>query len=112
MAYEPIYLQTERTGKLKEIEAELWIILESCRLCPRQCGVNRLKGEKGFCSSTDKLKVHAAHLHFGEEKPLVRKGGSGTVFFSIAVTSLEAKGAAPPRREERQPRLVGLTTFC
>jgi putative pyruvate formate lyase activating enzyme len=82
MAYEPIYLQTERTGKLKKIETELWNILESCRLCPRKCGVNRLKGEKGFCSSADKLKVHTAHLHFGEEKPLVGKGGSGTVFFS------------------------------
>ncbi|MBN2320355.1 MAG: radical SAM protein [Acidobacteria bacterium] len=82
MAYEPLYLQTERTGKLKEIEDNLWNILESCRLCPRQCGANRLKGEKGFCSSTDKLKVHTAHLHFGEEKPLVGRGGSGTIFFS------------------------------
>ena len=82
MAYEPIYLQTERTGKLEKIETDLWNILESCRLCPRGCGVDRLKGEKGFCSSTDKLKVHTAHLHFGEEKPLVGRGGSGTIFFS------------------------------
>lgn len=82
MAYEPLFLQTERTGKLKEIENNLWNILESCRLCPRQCGANRLKGEKGFCSSTDQLKVHTAHLHFGEEKPLVGRGGSGTIFFS------------------------------
>ena len=82
MEYEPIYLQTERTGKLEKIEAELWNILESCRCCPRQCGVNRLKGEEGFCSSNDKLKVHSASLHFGEERPLVGRGGSGTIFLS------------------------------
>jgi len=82
MSYEPIYLQTERTGRLEKVEGELWNMLERCRCCPRRCGVNRLKGEKGFCSSTDKLKVYTAHLHFGEEKPLVGRGGSGTVFFS------------------------------
>ncbi len=80
--FEPAYLRTERDGKLKTLEKELWEIYRSCRCCPRQCGANRLAGEKGVCSSTARLKVHAASAHFGEERPLVGTGGSGTVFFS------------------------------
>ena len=82
MSYEPSYIQAERTGQLEKIEAELWDIYRKCRCCPRRCEVNRLEGDTGICSSTDKLKVHSASLHFGEEKPLVGKSGSGTIFFS------------------------------
>ncbi len=80
--FEPIYLQTERHGRLKPVEQELWEIFRNCRCCPRACGANRLKGEKGVCSSTARLKVHSAAPHFGEERPLVGRGGSGTIFFS------------------------------
>jgi putative pyruvate formate lyase activating enzyme len=44
--------------------------------------VDRTKGEKGFCSSTSRAKVFSAHPHFGEERPLVGRAGSGTIFFS------------------------------
>jgi putative pyruvate formate lyase activating enzyme len=80
--FEAAYLSLERSGELKRREEALWAIFESCRLCPRACGANRLKGEKGFCSSTARLKVHGFSPHFGEERPLVGKGGSGTIFFS------------------------------
>jgi len=80
--FEPAYLQMERQGKLKTIETELWEIFKSCRCCPRACGANRLKGQKGVCSSTFMLKVHSAVPHFGEERPLVGRGGSGAIFFS------------------------------
>ncbi len=80
--FEPSYLRAEREGRLEKTEAELWAIFRSCRLCPRKCGVNRLKGEKGFCSSTADLKVASFGPHFGEERPLVGTGGSGTIFFS------------------------------
>ena len=60
----------------------LWEVYRSCRLCPRQCGANRLKGEKGVCQTTWHIKVASAHPHFGEEKPLVGRKGSGTIFFS------------------------------
>ncbi len=82
MKLEPSYIKAEKEGKLGKIETELWDILRSCRLCPRACGANRLKGEKGVCSSTARLKIYSAGPHFGEEKPLVGKGGSGTIFFS------------------------------
>ena len=80
--YEPAYLQLERLGKLQAIESELWEIFRRCNFCPRSCAADRIKGEKGVCSSTARLKVHAADPHFGEEKPLVGRGGSGTIFFS------------------------------
>jgi len=78
----PAYVSAERSGKLKQVEADLWEGLRGCRCCPRRCGANRLAGEAGVCRSTARLKVHGAAPHFGEEKPLVGSGGSGTVFFS------------------------------
>ena len=80
--FEPAYLEAEREGCLAGVESELWEILLSCRLCPRACGVNRIKGERGFCSSIARLKVASYGPHFGEERPLVGRGGSGTIFFS------------------------------
>jgi len=56
--------------------------MKSCRLCPRECGVNRLAGDKGFCQASSQLEISAYHPHFGEEKPLVGKGGSGTIFLT------------------------------
>lgn len=55
---------------------------ESCRLCPRQCRVNRIKGEKGFCNMGVHPVVARAALHFWEEPCISGKEGSGTVFFS------------------------------
>jgi putative pyruvate formate lyase activating enzyme len=80
--FEPVYLRLHRSGELKRRAEEIWNIMKSCRLCPRQCGVNRLAGEKGFCQATSQLFVSSYHPHFGEERPLVGKGGSGTIFFT------------------------------
>ena len=55
---------------------------QSCRLCPRNCGINRLAGEVGFCGETAELRIGAAVIHKGEEPPLVGTGGSGTIFIS------------------------------
>ena len=57
--------------------------LENCKLCPRMCGVNRLKGEKGFCGVTGKdVFVARAGLHKWEEPCISGNRGSGTVFFT------------------------------
>lgn len=53
-----------------------------CRLCPRACGVDRTRGQTGFCRMTDKLKIARAALHFWEEPAISGQFGSGTVFFS------------------------------
>ncbi len=81
-AFEPAYLRLARTGELDERVKAFREIYRSCRLCPRQCGVNRLKGELGVCALPARAKVYSAHPHFGEEPPLVGRNGSGTVFFS------------------------------
>ena len=57
-------------------------LLESCTICPRECRVNRLKGEMGFCKIAGGIKVSKAFLHFWEEPCISGKNGSGTVFFS------------------------------
>lgn len=57
-------------------------LLKSCKLCPRECKVNRLEGELGFCGSSYSLKAARASLHFWEEPCLSGEKGSGTVFFS------------------------------
>ena len=53
-----------------------------CALCPRECGVNRLDGRKGFCGQTASLKVARAALHMWEEPCISGTRGSGTVFFT------------------------------
>lgn len=81
--FEPAYLKLHRSGELADRADTLWAVMEDCRLCPRQCGANRHQGETGFCRSSGTGPVIASsHAHFGEEKPLVGRGGSGTVFFS------------------------------
>ena len=57
-------------------------LMEKCRLCPRECGADRLHGEKGFCGAEAVAKIARAALHFWEEPCISGKNGSGTVFFS------------------------------
>lgn len=57
-------------------------ILSKCKLCPRNCNVNRLNNEKGFCMATINPKVARVSLHHFEEPCISGANGSGTVFFS------------------------------
>lgn len=56
--------------------------MKKCTLCPRNCAVDRNKGERGVCGQSDKLKVARAALHYWEEPCISGNEGSGTVFFS------------------------------
>ncbi len=80
--FEPEYLKLHKSGELKRRGEKLWELMESCELCPRMCGANKLKGERGFCNANSQLEISAFHPHFGEERPLVGKGGSGTIFLT------------------------------
>ncbi|MCL2764317.1 MAG: radical SAM protein [Treponema sp.] len=57
-------------------------LYKNCCLCPRSCGADRLSGKKGYCQESAQLRIASADLHFGEEKPITGKGGSGTIFIS------------------------------
>ena len=52
-----------------------------CRLCPRQCCVDRTASEVGFCGCGDKALVAKTMLHQWEEPVLTGKGSSGAIFF-------------------------------
>lgn len=52
-----------------------------CTLCPRQCGVDRSAGERGFCACPDTALVAKTMLHRWEEPALAGEGGSGAIFF-------------------------------
>ncbi len=53
-----------------------------CRLCPRDCGVDRTAGAAGRCGESASLRVASILAHYGEEPVLSGTRGSGTVFFS------------------------------
>jgi putative pyruvate formate lyase activating enzyme len=80
--FEPAWLKLQRTGELRKRGEDLWARMKRCNLCPRECGADRLEGQKGFCQSTSELEVSSYHPHYGEEKCLVGSGGSGTIFFT------------------------------
>ena len=54
---------------------------ENCRLCPRECGVDRTAGERGFCGCPGVALVAKRMLHQWEEPALAGNGGSGAIFF-------------------------------
>jgi len=77
----PSYLKLYENNVLHSRLENALRLLESCHLCPRKCGINRLKNETGFCSTGRKAKIASFNSHFGEESPLVGAHGSGTIFF-------------------------------
>lgn len=81
-SFQPAYIRTAESGRLKEKIAAARNILKSCTLCPRKCRVNRLTGETGVCKTGEKAWVSSFGPHFGEERPLVGRNGSGTIFFT------------------------------
>jgi len=69
-------------GSFSESIQQLAERMNPCVLCPRQCKVNRSKGQIGFCGVADMPLVSSVGPHFGEESVLVGSGGSGTIFFA------------------------------
>ena len=53
----------------------------NCKLCPRQCGIDRTAGETGYCGCPDTALVAKTMLHKWEEPALAGNGGSGAIFF-------------------------------
>ena len=67
-----------KKAKLEELEAKAFKLASKCELCERKCGVNRLKGEKGFCRAPPGLRISSIFAHYGEEYFFVP---SLTIFF-------------------------------
>jgi putative pyruvate formate lyase activating enzyme len=80
--FEPAYMELVNSGEIDNRIEKLFSKLEQCDICPRNCGVNRLDGEIGYCQAGAELVVSSVQPHFWEEAPLVGIGGSGTVFLA------------------------------
>lgn len=80
--FKPSYIELLESGKLEKRVYELKELYEKCEVCPRKCGVNRLKNEKGVCKTGLNAMVASYCLHRGEEPPISGKRGSGTIFFA------------------------------
>ncbi|UCE05968.1 MAG: radical SAM protein [bacterium] len=74
------YAASYESGELEHRIVRLNKILEACTLCPRQCRINRSQAEVGYCNAGSVLTVSSYFPHFGEERPLVGRSGSGTIF--------------------------------
>ena len=82
MPFIPSYISLFEKGELGQRIRILKEFLKECRLCPRECRVDRLNGEKGVCQAGLEPMVSSAFPHFGEELPLVGYHGSGTIFLT------------------------------
>lgn len=78
---QPNYISLFNSDELEKRAERLWQRLESCDICPRECGVDRLAGKKGFCRSGYKPIVASVCDHHGEEPVLSSSHGSGAIFF-------------------------------
>ena len=79
---EPGYIAMYRSGELERRAEALEARLSSCDICPRECGVNRLENESGYCHSGHRPVVAAVCAHQGEEPAISGSRGSGAVFFA------------------------------
>jgi len=78
----PAYVKAFEEGVLQERTAEAIESLRSCRVCPRDCDIDRFNNKIGVCKSGRLARVASAFPHFGEEDCLRGWNGSGTIFFA------------------------------
>ena len=78
--FRPVYLDLP-AGEIARRAEEAVASLAECRLCPRDCAVDRLAGKWSACKTGRHAVVSSAFAHFGEEDCLRGWNGSGTIFF-------------------------------
>lgn len=82
-----------------------------CRLCPRNCNVDRKRGEVGYCGALNEMVIARYSLHLWEEPCISGNCGSGTIFFSYCnlrccfCQNYEIS-------EEHKGRVVSIKQFC
>ena len=80
---EPPYLGLHRRGELaRRARVALGLLGRPCRVCPRECSVDRIADERGLCNVGRRAIVASHFPHFGEENCLRGWRGSGTIFFA------------------------------
>jgi putative pyruvate formate lyase activating enzyme len=81
----PSYLSLAQSGELARRAQVAREMMRACSVCPRECGVDRLAGERGFCRQGAAPVVASWNRHLWEEPPISGTRGSGTIFFSGCV---------------------------
>jgi putative pyruvate formate lyase activating enzyme len=76
------YLALYQSGELLQRVRAAYRRLAACDLCSHDCGVNRIRNERGICGAGLKPRIASANVHRGEEPPISGTKGSGTVFLS------------------------------
>ncbi len=79
--FKPSYLGLSKAELADRVEGAM-PLLSPCIVCPRECRADRLAGKAGVCKTGKDAVVSSFNAHFGEEAPLVGRGGSGTIFFT------------------------------
>ena len=77
----PAYVRAFEEGLLQQRAGQAVESLRSCRVCPRDCQIDRFNDKIGVCKSGRHARVASAIPHFGEEDCLRGWNGSGTIFF-------------------------------
>lgn len=80
--FEPAYLALHCRGELQRRAEAAVATLAECRVCPRDCRVNRLADKTATCKTGRYAQVSSYFPHLGEEDCLRGWRGSGTIFFS------------------------------
>ena len=81
--FEPAYMKLFHNGELYHRSRQALRSLANCKVCPRNCEVDRLNNEHSVCKTGRKARVGSYAPHHGEEDCLRGTNGSGTIFFSL-----------------------------
>ena len=81
--FEPAYIKLFHSGELFRRSRRALSLLANCKVCPRDCAVDRLNDEQAICKTGRKAIVGSYAPHYGEEDCLRGASGSGTIFFSL-----------------------------
>jgi putative pyruvate formate lyase activating enzyme len=81
--FEPAYLALHRAGELQRRAEKAIAGLRECRVCPRDCQVDRLADKTAACKTGRYAQVSSYFPHLGEEDCLRGWRGSGTIFFNM-----------------------------
>src|SRR3972149_11689596 len=80
--HKPSYLHLATEELRRRVDAAWELMASPCRVCPRGCKVDRrADDQRGFCRIGARAVISSFAPHFGEEPPLVGRGGAGAIFF-------------------------------
>ncbi|OGT99636.1 MAG: radical SAM protein [Geobacteraceae bacterium GWB2_52_12] len=76
------YVDLYQSGELLRRVRQAYRRIAVCDLCPHNCRINRIKGERGICGAGLQPKIASSNVHNGEEPPISGTQGSGTIFLA------------------------------